>query len=87
MKRAIFLAVVLAGLFVANNVVGNVINPEVQTSTALEQAADPSIQTDSFRRSWNSVDFLALSIGGFVLLTVALYSNEIMDLVSKETEE
>lgn len=74
--------VVTVGLSTYNAVASQAVNPEVTTELALEQFADPSLETDTAQRLWNRADITPWVNGGVAFLVSSVwcfaYRKEIM---------
>jgi hypothetical protein len=75
-KFIVLLALTLAvaiGVSMWNTAANRAVGPEVATSLALEQFADPSLETDTAQRVWNGLDVTTWVNIGAVCLVCAVW--------------
>lgn len=83
-RLILFTIVMLVGMTGVNLVVDKMLNPEVSTSLALEQFANPSVVTDTTQRVYNSDWLVPLNVIGLALVGsvwVLSYREEIGELM------
>lgn len=86
-KFIIMLAFTLAmamGVSMWSTAASKAVGPEVTTTLALEQFADPSKETDTAQRVWNGLDVTTMVVAGSIIfvggLWLVVYRREIVTL-------
>ena len=75
--KVVLLAVVLALIMVAQYVLSTLAGPEIATSLALEQFKNPSIQTDTAQRAYNSSNVFFVAYFGWFLCAIYMFFTDI----------